>query len=177
MIPEPPPRQGKRPIDFVQVRSLSEDYDTSLEISKRFQMLYGVMSISPQLSAGDTFKYEMIETLPEGLYAIDLSEEELQERETSYEYFGWSINRPTRELSLSVYFPEQIKPKVYGVEVRLAAAVPGMPQRFVHHEERGRLEKLSLDGPEAGRYFLRQRVMYPMIGLIYLLRWEPLETG
>jgi hypothetical protein len=175
LIPEKPPPGEKWDIDFVQVRSLSPGYNVSLiHIPEQEGKLSALIAISPQLGEGQSVIYEMIEKLPPRLYAINFTKEELAKRKSPYDYFGWNINRPTRRLSLRVYFPEDVKPDVYVLEVRYASAAPGIPSESFQYKEQGRLEKPSLVGPEGGRYFLKLDVDYPMIGLVYILRWQPL---
>ncbi len=176
LIPESPPPGEKWTIDPLQVRSLSPDYNVSRRTFGQQGRLSALIMISPQLGAGEQFTYELTEQLPASLYAIDLAEEKLAERKTSYDYFGWSINRPTRKLSLKVYFPEEVKPEVYGFEVRYASAAPGIPSESFHLEERKRFARPNLIGPQGGRYVLTLEVDHPMIGLIYILRWQPLKT-
>lgn len=174
LIPELPPSGEEWNIDPVQVRSLSPEYNVSRRTFGQQGRLSALIMIAPQLGAGEQFTYELTEQLPAGLYAIDLAEEKLAKRQP-YDYFGWSINRPTRKLSLKVYFPEEIKP-VYDSEVRYASAAPGIPSESFHLEERKRFAKPNLIGPQGGRYVLTLEVDYPMIGLIYILRWQPLKT-
>ena len=175
LIPESqPPGEEAREITPVGIKSLSPGWDVSLaEISKALGSLYTVIKVSPPLSEGQSITYQMTEMLPSNLYAIGLTEEELAARETPYDYFGWNINRPTRKLSLRVWFPEGVKPDVYSGEVRYASAAPGFPSERLQHEEQKRLKRPSLAGPEGNRYVLKLDVDYPMIGLIYVLRWRP----
>jgi hypothetical protein len=177
LIPESPPDGETRDIDLLQVASRSPDYNVSARgLLRQGGRLYAEIKISPQLSEGAVVEYEMVEHLPPGLYAIDLTPEQLSRRETDFEYFGWNINRPTRRLTLRAYFPERTKPTVYGLEVRYAPAAPGLFKRTTQREEQARLARPTLEGPVGGRYVLKLDVEYPMIGLIYILRWEPLET-
>jgi hypothetical protein len=134
------------------------------------------MVISPPLIEGQQVRYELVEHLPEGLYGVNLTRAQQRVRKTDYDYFGWTINRPTRKLRLRTYFPERLEPTDYGVEVRYASAAPGIPSVAYQLEEQGRLERPSLDGPDGGRYSLKLDVSYPMIGLVYILRWLPLES-
>ena len=173
-IPESaPPGEADREISIRSARSLTPGWEV---VSRRSYGKKGALSIvvtiSPPIGEGESVVYELVEELPSKLYAIDLTETELMKRETPYDYFGWNINRPTRKLLMKVYFPEGIKPEVYGGEVRYASAAPGLPSERRQHEEEKRL-KPFLAGPEGGRYFLKLDVDYPMIGLIYILRWEP----
>jgi len=175
LIPESqPPGEEARKITAVGISSLSPGWSVSLaDTFEALGSLYTVIKVAPPLSEGQSITYQMTEMLPPGLYAIGFTKEELAARKTPYDYFGWNINRPTRKLSLRVWFPEAVKPNVYSGEVRYASAAPGFPSERLQHEEQKRLERPSLIGPEGGRYFLKLDVDYPMIGLIYILRWQP----
>jgi hypothetical protein len=116
----------------------------------------------------------MIEKVPAGAFAIDLTKEELMKRETPDDYFGWNINRPTQKLALHVYFPEDTKPQVYGILVRYASA-SGFPADRPQYEEQRNLDRPIMTGPEGDRFVLKLKVEYPMIGLIYILYWRPVE--
>lgn len=176
LIRESAPTGEERYIDLIEARSLTPDWDVSVtDVRKEYGRLSALVAISPPLTEDQNVGYELKEQLPAGLYAIDLTKEQIKERETPYEYFGWNINRPTRKLTLTVYFPEAInRPATYGAEVWIASA-SGMPSNRVQHEEQKRLKRPVLDSV-GGRYFLRLSVDYPMIGLIYILRWQPLTT-
>ena len=175
LIPEPQsPGEEARKITAIDISSLNPGWNVSLaDTFEALGSLYTVIRISPPLSEGQSIAYQLTEMLPSGLYAIGFTKEELAARKTPYDYFGWNINRPTRKLSLRVWFPEAVKPNVYSGEVRYASAAPGFPSERLQHEEQKRLERPSLIGPEGGRYFLKLDVDYPMIGLIYILRWQP----
>lgn len=177
LIPEEAPGEEDRGVEILSVEPLSPDREISWRFQRGVRALGAKLTIVPRLNRGEKFAYAMEEHLF-GLYAIDLSAEELAQRETPFEYFGWTIKRPTRKLSLKVYFPEHIKPDVYDNEVRYASAAPDiLDESRVFYEAQGSLERPSLEGPEGGRYFLQQNVEYPIVGLIYLLRWDPLRTS
>lgn len=177
-IPEEAPSGEERDVEIVCVKPLTPGRTISWEFLKGARSLAAKLTIAPRLNPGETFRYVIEERLPAGLYAIDLCPEELAKRKTPYEYFGWDIKRPTRYLSMKVYFPEGIKPDGYDNEVRYASAAPDiLDASRVFYEGQGRLEKPELGGPEGGRHPLQQNVEYPIVGLLYLLRWEPLQSG
>lgn len=176
LIPEEAPGDEKRGIEIVGVESMSPDRDISWRFVRGARTLGAELTIVPRLNCGETFTYAMEENLF-GLYAIDLSAGELAKRETPWDYFGWTIKRPTRHLSIKVYFPEEIKPSVYDNEVRYASAtIDILDENRVFFEAQRALERPSLTGPKGGQYCLQQNVEYPTIGLIYALRWDPLQT-
>lgn len=178
LIPKQLPSAGKGDIgiDFLGVRSLTPGWHMSVmhRAEQSRQLSAVVIEVSPPLSPGQHITYQMTEKLPPKLYAIGLAEEQLDGQEAHYDYFGWSVNRPTRRLSLRVYFPENVKPDAYGGEASYyASTAPGFASERLQHEERIRLERLPLLERERGRYVLRLDVDYPMLGLIYILRWRP----
>lgn len=178
LIPESVSSDDKWDIDFLEVKQLREDErEVSLiEVAEEDGKLSALLSIAPKLRRGDSVSFEMREKLPAGLYAIDFTAEQLSKRKTAHDYFGWNIIRPVRKLSLAVYYPDGIKPNIYDREVRYASATSGIPAKTYHREEEALLDIPSLVGPIGGRYTLRLDVDYPMVRLIYILRWEPLET-
>lgn len=176
LVPEGDPVGNERHISHDIIESLDPDPDrniTLIDIKRELNKLSALIAISPPLNPGDTTKFRMKERLSTGLYAVNLSPSEVSQREKPYDYSGWTINRPTKKLSLQVFFPEGMKPKVYGAEVRYASA-SGFPSEQLQYEEQKRLNKARLLGPEGGRYVLTLDVDYPMIGLIYILRWHPI---
>lgn len=175
LIPTLPSSGESWDMESPQVNSLSPSYNVSIaKVFPQQGRLVVFIDISPQLVEKQRLEYEMKERLPSGLYAIDLSEDELAERE-DYDYFGWTINRPTRKLSLRIYFPEA-KPDSFEHQVSYAPAAPGIPTDSSQLEEQKSLAPPKLEGPDGGRYVLKFDVEYPMIGLIYILRWRPLKS-
>jgi hypothetical protein len=179
VIPDEPPSGESWNIDPVSVRSCTDDRTVVLD---SFDSVNGKLSaklqITPQLVAGEHFAYEVVEQLPAGLYAIELSQKELKQRLVvdPFDYAGWIINRPTRKFLLSVHFPVSFRPTVYDYKVRYAAVAPGMPSKMSHRDERNRLIRPSLKGSYGQRYVLSLEVDYPMIGLVYSLQWKPVPT-
>lgn len=177
LIPEKSPSGAPREIASGEIRSLTPKTSINKgELREEFGRLSVEIIISPSLSVGSSASYEMTERLPPRLYAVRSSREEIRSREAQYDYFGWNVNRPTRKLSLRVYFPGfpyPIKPDIYGAEVRYASA-SGFPANRIQHEE-----QKNLKGPilteQGDRYYLDLEVEYPMIGLVYILRWQPIE--
>ncbi len=136
------------------------------------------LGITPPLGSGQSVTYEMMELLPASLYAI--TEDDLAKRTSDMEYCGWSVNRPTRKLSLRVHFPkDRIPEENWGLEVRYASAAPGLPApKTLQTEEAARLGQLNqpkLGGSGKGHYTLRLDVEYPMVGLIYVLKWRKMK--
>jgi hypothetical protein len=155
-------------------RSLSEGKSIVIkDLKKDSGRLTALFKFIPSLRSGESLTYEVTETIVAGSFAIGLTEEELNQRADKVEYFGWNINRPTRRLSIQIYFPESAKPRiVHDARVRYALAV-GLPSRTVQREEQKFLERPILSGPEGTQYLLKFDVEYPMTGLIYLLSWDP----
>jgi hypothetical protein len=176
LIPESPPSDREWDIDLLAARSLSPDFSVSIpKVLEQDGKLSAKLEISPQLGEGQQIVYELVEKLPAGLYAVDFTEADLANRKTPIDYFGWTVNRPTRSLNLDVYFPVDTKPDSFGFEVRYASVAPAFPSDNYQREEEKRIRP-TLIGPEGGRYCLRLCVDYPMIGLVYILSWEPLKS-
>lgn len=129
------------------------------------------LSIDPPLRKGDLLKYKMQENLAKKLYSIELTAEQQKLREKQYDYSGWNINLPTKKIVLKVFIPTKAKPKEFWAEVRYASTA-GFPANRIQLEETERLPKPSFSF-EGELFVLKLEVDYPMLGLIYLLAWEP----
>lgn len=174
LIPERIDADQPAPISLTQVRSLTPGVNVTLiDTKKELMRLSAIIAISPPLYQGKGVTYEVIEEIPARSFAIDLTEEELAQRKTPYDYFAWNINRPTRKLALRVYFPEYPRHEIYGAEVRYASA-SGFPAERLQYEERKNLKGPVMVGPQGGRYVMQLDVDYPMTGLIYVMHWQPL---
>lgn len=170
LIPE---SDKERKIDFISVDSLSPRWNISLsDVKRELGRGSALITISPPLIKEEKMRYSMVEQLPEGLYAINLSAAELSKRQSKHDYCGWNINRPTRKVSLQVEFPEYTKPEVFSSEVRYAST-SGFSSSRTHYEESQRFSPVLTLGPKGDRFILRLDIDYPMIGLIYILRWQP----
>lgn len=162
-------------IGLIGVESLNETYTVVKkdEASQPGKTIVTIM-INPDLTNGDELDYQIKEQLPEDLFAINLTNAELEKRELPYDYFGWNINRPTKKLSVRVHFPvmREKRPKFINSEVRYASA-SGIPSRY-HEEEKKRVTGPNVEFDAIGRCILKLDIDYPMIGLIYIICWEPL---
>ncbi len=125
------------------------------------------------MKEGETIIYVMEEQLlTSGLFAIGLSKDDMSKRKMSHDFFNWNINRPTRRLTVEVSFPKHVKPYVYGAEVRYASA-SGFASSRLHDVELKKLSRPTWSSSSDGQNILKLDVDYPMIGLIYGLRWQP----
>ena len=171
LTPEKLPPNGV--IENLNVRSLTKKYSVASRTKVEQKRTSAILSFSPPLLEGECLEYEMIEELPKNFYAINFSEEAISARETPFDYFGWNINRPTRKLSIKVYFPERSKPNFFRTQVRYAST-SGFPSDRSQYREQAHLDLPTMDGPDGDRFVLTLEVEYPMIGLIYILRWQPI---
>ncbi len=171
LIPE---SNKDRKINFKSVDSLSPGWNVALsDVKRELGRGSAMISISPPLKREEKMRYAMVEELPAGLYAINLSAEALSQRQSKYDYCGWNINRPTRKVSLQVEFPQYTKPEIFSSEVRYAST-SGFPSSTEHYEESQRFGPVLTLSPKGDRFILRLDIDYPMIGLIYILRWQPI---
>lgn len=163
-----------RSIDFVGAKSLDSSHRVTItDIKKEFGRLSAVVAITPILTEGDSLEYEMIENLDAGLFAVNLTSQEIQNRESKLDYFGWNINRPTRKLIIRVFFPANFEPRWFRNQVKYAS-VSGFPSDRDQQNETDRLEKPIIGRAHEGRCVLTQEIDFPMIGLIYILAWRPI---
>lgn len=177
LVPEMYSEGEAREISFGTIRSLTDDWNVTLgEIREEFGRSSASIIIAPSLNSEQSIIYEMIEQLPANLYAINLSSAELENRQTPYDYFSWSISRPTNKFCLRVHFPgfpNQFLPEIYSAEVRYASA-SGLPSSHIHHKETSNLRGPFLKESDGGRRVCTLDISHPVIGLLYSLRWQPL---
>lgn len=136
------------------------------------------ISFSPPLRPKDVAGYSLVEKLPAEFYSFAHSDEELKtlrkyDQLFGYnDYFGWHINRPTKKFIVRVFLPENWKTQQFESKV-LHATASAFPSSSEQREENRRLD-FGLFGPEVNRYYLELSIDYPMIGLIYLISWQPI---
>lgn len=176
LVPEAHPQGDPRDISFGTIRSLTDGWTVTLgNIREEFGRSSASIVIAPSLNSEQSIIYEMIEQLPANLYAINLPLDEVEKRQTPYDYFGWNINRPTGKFCLRVHFPgfpNPFLPKIHSAEVRYASA-SGFPSINKHHQETSNLRGPFMKESDGGRHVYTLNISYPVIGLIYSLRWQP----
>jgi len=174
-IPEEDPDGESRYIEPIKIEAKDEEHQVILtDVKKEPGRMLATINFAPFLRNREKLQYTITERLPVGLYAIDLSQEELDKRETPYDYYGWHVNRPTKKLIIRVYFPRDFQPSIFGEEVRYAASA-GVTSQREQHEERKRLKGV-VRTKEGDRYVLNFEINYPLSGLVYILRWSPLTN-
>jgi hypothetical protein len=165
LLPEAP-KESKDLLELANAKSLVPDRKLTPEI---IQLSSGRLSllvyISPPMSPGDHIRYQVIEKSPPGLYAIT----GLEERKVPYDYFGWDISRPTRKLAVKVFFPEGISPKAFEYDVWYAVSQSRSRQAKEYERIRGALQWVD----EGARFSLALDVLYPVLGLTYVIKWTP----
>lgn len=172
VVPEKAPEGAQWEFDLPQAKSLDADREVVLEKVERGDgKISGRLLIAPKLIARDQFGYKMEERLA-NLFAIGLTEDQLAGRRNPNEYFGWTINRPTRKLSMTIYFPDDFRPRLCDVAVKHASVAPGLPSETYQNEEQKRLGMPHLV-KQGKRFALKLDVDYPMVGLVYILSWRP----
>jgi hypothetical protein len=133
---------------------------------------------TPTIAAGCTVKFELVQKLGPGFYAIDWPAAKLREHDIVRQYFGWSIDRPTRSLRQWVVFPENHPPTGYDLEVNMVPLMKDIqdprPHRLEAERLRDRLHKARLNEKQ---YRMDLVVNAPLIGLVYVIHWDPLSAG
>jgi hypothetical protein len=170
-IPEEDPLGINRYIEAGEIECLDDHEVNLIPIDNKPGRLLAKIVITPPLKSEDTLKYKILQMkLPQRLFGIDISPEELILR-NPIDYFGWHIDRPTKYLSLDVYFPTGKRPTGYAGEVVYAASA-GVPTEKVQYEEQKKLMSPNFSRV-AERGVLKMVVDYPLSGLIYRIRWNP----
>jgi hypothetical protein len=136
------------------------------------------VNFTPIIAAGRTVKFELVQKLAPEFYAIDWSPAKLREHDITRQYFGWNIDRPTQSLHERVVFPESYPPTGYDLEVEMVPLMKDIPEPRPHRLEAERLKDcLQLTRLTENQYRLDLVVDFPLIGLVYVLRWNPLSAG
>ena len=179
IIPERDPQGGLRERKDLEIQTWSGRSRASFVATRRSAEGQFVAEIvfTPPLSRHETATFKLTETLPAGIYAVDLAPEQLDRRESPEEYFGWGIDRPTRRFKVQVYFPVGYQPTGITCQVRYAPLVKvrgdsDSLRRLTPEEDHACKELRNIE--DAGRHKLEMQVDYPLIGLIYIVSWKPL---
>lgn len=134
-----------------------------------------VLKFFPPLTDGISCTYSFVERTGSNTFILEGSAQELNERARSNdpdEYFGWNINRPTRNLRITIIFPEGYEPDQPTSKV-LFATSSGFPSVQLQTEEQNLINEPLLERALGGRQQLYFEAEYPMMNLIYSLRWFP----
>jgi uncharacterized protein YfkK (UPF0435 family) len=128
---------------------------------------------SPALEIGDRITYILKEEAIGSVFVLanpyDNDSPSIEETES----FAWPIFQPTKFLKLAIDFPKYHGPNWYVGEARRASST-GLSYGPIICSELKRLNRPSLAGPDdEGHFRLRFDIEYPMMGLVYLLRWLP----
>lgn len=139
------------------------------------------LEIAPSLKPEQRATYELIQRLsstPEDRLHNAFATRKMMEQHGSKddvfgydEFFAWHINRPTRNLQMKVVFPEGWNFRFHDSDV-LYAAVDPFPTTIRQQEEGKRL-KIKSDQDDYHRSILHLNVDYPMLGLVYVIKWRP----
>ncbi|MCC7355096.1 MAG: hypothetical protein IT330_15230 [Anaerolineae bacterium] len=181
LIPEKDPEGKPRVIDIDDLKV--EKGRTGREVSLgAIHQLDGQLIVeivfTPTVYKDQIVDFRLTEPLPARLFAIDMTHEEIEKRETRLDYVGWHIDRPTSSLQITVRFPVGHRPSGYGHEVRYARIFKGIEKIRRQPDEENRLAgRLKLTKLDDGAYELVLPVDYPMVGLIYMIGWKPFEKN
>ena len=172
ILPEENKETSSKDIEPGNIKS-GDSHSLSLSVIKQEPgRMIAKIQISPPLKTGEWLKYRIFDFfLPPKLYAINISSEDYEKREVQIDYFGWHINRPTKEFILEVQFPSGSSPSDYHLQVRYAASA-GVPTEEVPDQEQRKLLKPELHYVE-DRVVMVSKIDYPLHGLIYMLGWLP----
>lgn len=129
------------------------------------------LRISPSLNPGEQIPIHITEYVSSNMYAIDLTEDQLKERTILTDYFGWQVSRPTADLLLRITFPRGVDPQKFDGEVRFAPLHDYSDKVILQHPERKRIDVAKEE--INGQVTIKLAIDYPVIGLIYMLYWEP----
>jgi hypothetical protein len=163
-------KTGEGLLEVIRVEPLTELY----RIQKKETMpssgqMYLTLSFLPALEPGDCMRYAVEEESDPGLY--DVGGQALRQME--YDYFAWDIIKPTKKLVMKVIFPEGFMPAKVEPDVWHAL---GQGQS-THSREFNRVKELLRRGREGIMHTLEFAIPYPILGMTYVIRWYPRESG
>ncbi len=145
------------------------------DVDSRHQTAVNLI-FSPPLRPGEIVGYRLSDTAVGPVFP--LTSARLGPEEDRVEVFGWSVDRPTKRLELKLVFPPGYEPTVFFPEVKRSSS-SGFQRgshTTIHEYETIRVNRPNLSVPdEQNRRTLSMTVDYPMTGLIYTMRWEPVS--
>jgi hypothetical protein len=122
------------------------------------------VELSDPLTDGERIAYTVIQEIDYPFFGQESDD---------FDYFGWSVNRPTKRMVLSLVFPQTMRPVDYETEVLIAAVATEIKLKRQNLQEKLRIGEPKVEQIEGGRLFkLRLEIDYPMVGLIYIFRWR-----
>lgn len=119
------------------------------------------VNIADPLSEGSEIAYTLRQKLNEKFYGIDAED-----------FFAWSINRPTKQLILSIIFPNDLRPRDHESKVWVASVAPELKSERNNIREKVRIGEPQIERIEERIYKLQIKIDYPMVGLIYVISWK-----
>jgi hypothetical protein len=133
------------------------------------------LSLFPPVEAGRQFSLSLSEELPKGNYQVGVQRTERPKPGEQCDWLNWRIDRPFRRLSMTIVFPRGYQPKNEKVCVYYQP-LPQDPDDGQHHEdEEARAEGHLIKGNMDGQTTLTLNIELPVLGLLYHVRWDPLE--
>lgn len=136
-----------------------------------------IINFVPAISANEEIEFGFSERTPPNIFAIGLTEQEVNERSDDIDYLGWNCDRPIQRLTLEVYFPPSVRfdKNTAFYRQKVDRALPsGLPSGVSHeHEARTLSPKLELVGTQ---WKLSMSVDYPILGFIYAVGWKPITV-
>ncbi len=135
------------------------------------------LTFTPEVDADSPGSFALTERIPKGSYAIGWTANDLSDKKITDQYYAFRIDRPTRELALRIYLPVGYRAENCKVQVRLIPPVRGVKTtRTDLHEETRITKKLLVSGPTGRRYELASKIDWPVLGRVYVVRWDPLSV-
>lgn len=134
------------------------------------------LTFTPPLRPGEKLSYSLTERGMGSVFLMTAPPSDPAQAERATEFFGWSIDRPTKRLELKVVFPPGYETTAVYPEVRRASS-SGFSNAIIQESETIRVDWPSLSEPdEHNRRTLSMVVEYPMTGLVYTVRWELVDS-
>jgi hypothetical protein len=133
---------------------------------------------TPPIPAEKTVKFAMSEKLGK-VYVFHESRSWYEEHDSPDDYFAWRIDRPTRQFRASVTFPKHFKPENFEPRVLYQPLPVHLSEAQRHQDEERRLKEHLVCVPlDDDRFCLKlgqdeTGVDLPLLGLIYMVRWDP----
>ena len=131
---------------------------------------------TPIVSANSEIQFTLSEILPEGNMKVGWTKAKFAAENIKNQYFGWRIDRPTQHFHAEVRFPRSYEPK----GVRALVAYQPLPESIgdarLHEREGATVQSLLQTVRINDLPSLTMDVELPLLGMMYLLRWDPLSS-
>ena len=171
LFPEATSAEDGKSLTVLAVQSRDPEYEiTYRPVQEDPSRLSIDLTFKPALENGARVTYTMTEATLEPVFPM--RREEGAGDEENRGYFGWTVYRPTRNLTVRVVLPHAFRVERKWLDIQRASTY-GLPVEHIEQREWRNLAQLGDELLEDGRRALTLHAEYPVHGFVYLLNWLP----